>query len=144
MRNVAAVRSELPLVVADLFEAAGSMRRHGDRLAGTVGQTQARWQLLSVASVGDWTVPHIARRLGVSRQAVQRVADELRAEGLVENATNPNHRRSPLIRLTASGRDALEAISAAADTWHREQARALDLEDLAAARRVLRSLADVS
>ena len=41
---------ELALLVADVFEAAGVLRRYGERTAATAGQTQARWQLLSVVS----------------------------------------------------------------------------------------------
>ena len=68
---------QIPLLVADLYEAAGALRRHGDRLAAAAGQSQARWQLVSVASAGGWTVPRIAHRLGITRQAVERVADDL-------------------------------------------------------------------
>ncbi|MDO8212155.1 MarR family winged helix-turn-helix transcriptional regulator [Conexibacter sp. CPCC 206217] len=135
-------REEIPLLIADLFEAAGAMRRHGDRIAAQSGQTQARWQLLSVASAGDWTVPRIAHRLGISRQAVQRVADELRDEGLLTAEPNPYHQRSLLIRLTPEGRQALAAITAQAQRWHRRLARVLDGADVATTRRVLRALVD--
>ena len=65
------------LLVADIFEAAGALRRDGEGIASSAGQTQARWQLLSVVAAGDWTVPMAADRLGTSRQAVQRIANEL-------------------------------------------------------------------
>jgi DNA-binding MarR family transcriptional regulator len=141
-RNDAA--QQIPPLVADLYEAAGAMRRHGDQLAAAAGQTQARWQLLSVASAGDWTVPRIAHRLGITRQAVQRVADDLVAAGLVTAESNPHHRRSPLIRLTPAGHDALALITAQADGWHRRVAKGLDADDVAAARRVLRALIDAA
>ena len=38
-----------------------------------------------------------------SRQRMQRLADELAAEGLVEFIDNPKHRRSKLVRLTRKG-----------------------------------------
>jgi hypothetical protein len=38
-----------------------------------------------------------------SRQRMQRLADELAAEGLVEFVDNPRHRRSKLVRLTRKG-----------------------------------------
>jgi hypothetical protein len=38
-----------------------------------------------------------------SRQRMQRLADELEAEGLVEFINNPKHRRSKLVRLTRKG-----------------------------------------
>jgi DNA-binding MarR family transcriptional regulator len=38
-----------------------------------------------------------------SRQRMQRLANELAAEGLVEFVANPRHRRSNLVRLTPKG-----------------------------------------
>ena len=102
------------LLVADVFDAAGVLRRYGERTAASAGQTQARWQLLSVASDGDWTVPMVADRLGTSRQAVQRIANELVADALAAFEDNPRHRRSPFLRLTAEGRRVLGDISAEA------------------------------
>jgi DNA-binding MarR family transcriptional regulator len=133
-------QNQIALLVADVFEAAGAARRHGERLAAAAGQTQARWQLLSVASEGDWTVPHIARRLGITRQAVQRTANELLGTGDIRLEPNPNHRSSPLIRLTAAGERVLATMSEAATAWHAELAPTLDAADLAAARRVLQAL----
>jgi len=102
------------LLVARVFQAAGEMRRSGEVIAAQVGQTQARWQLMSVVSEGRWTVPDAARDLGVTRQGVQRIADELVADGLAQYVPNPRHRRSPLVQLTARGRDTLAKITAVA------------------------------
>jgi DNA-binding MarR family transcriptional regulator len=57
----------------------------------------------SLALVGPLTVPEIARMRPTSRQRMQRLADELSAEGLVEFIDNPRHRRSKLVRLTRNG-----------------------------------------
>lgn len=57
----------------------------------------------SLALLGPLTVPQIAQMRPTSRQRMQRLADELAAEGLVEFADNPKHRRSKLVRLTAKG-----------------------------------------
>jgi DNA-binding MarR family transcriptional regulator len=130
------------LLVADVFELAGALRRHGDELAAVVGQSQARWQVLSVCSDGDWTVPDAARRLGVSRQAVQRVADLLVADGLATYEPNPGHRRSPHLRLTRSGVAALAAIDEASAAWRAEVAAGLSATDLARTRKVLRDLTE--
>lgn len=130
----------LPLLIADVFEAAGMLRRAGDALAGRVGQTQSRWQLLSVVCEGDWTVAAAARRLGISRQAVQKVANALAQDGLVGFEANPTHRRAPLLRLTPTGRQAFATITANAETWHTRVSHDLSVEDLANARHVLRTL----
>jgi DNA-binding MarR family transcriptional regulator len=57
----------------------------------------------SLALLGPLTVPQIAHMRPTSRQRMQRLANELAAEGLVEFTRNPNHRRSKLVRLTARG-----------------------------------------
>jgi DNA-binding MarR family transcriptional regulator len=57
----------------------------------------------SLALHGPLTVPQIAQMRPTSRQRMQRLADELAAEGLVRFIDNPNHRRSKLVQLTRKG-----------------------------------------
>jgi DNA-binding MarR family transcriptional regulator len=140
MRQPSGDPGELALLVADVFEAAGVLRRYGERTAATAGQTQARWQVLSAVSEGDWTVPAVADRLGISRQAVQRIANELAGDGLAAFEDNPRHRRSPFVRLSADGRRALAAISGQARLESQAIISGLDGLDLALARAGLRQL----
>jgi DNA-binding MarR family transcriptional regulator len=121
----------------DVFEAAAAVRDVGERLARTAGQSLARWQLLYLLDAQPRTVPSVARRLGLARQSIQRVADELVAERLVRTLPNPDHQRSPLHELTEDGRDALARINTHAATWHRKVLRALPAAELARGRRFL-------
>jgi DNA-binding MarR family transcriptional regulator len=57
----------------------------------------------SLALLGPLTVPQIAQMRPTSRQRMQRLADELAAEKLVEFIDNPKHRRSKLVQLTPKG-----------------------------------------
>src|SRR5262245_41704068 len=57
----------------------------------------------SLAMLGPLTVPQIAEMRPTSRQRMQRLADELAEDGLVEFVDNPKHRRSKLVRLTHKG-----------------------------------------
>jgi DNA-binding MarR family transcriptional regulator len=57
----------------------------------------------SLALLGPLTVPQIAQMRPTSRQRMQRLADELAAEGLVTFIDNPKHRRSKLVQLTPKG-----------------------------------------
>jgi len=57
----------------------------------------------SLALLGPLTVPQIARMRPTSRQRMQRLADELAAEGLVKFIDNPKHQRSKLVQLTPKG-----------------------------------------
>ena len=66
----------------------------------------------SLALRGPLTVPQIAQMRPTSRQRMQRLADELAAEGLVEFIDNPRHRRSKLVRLTAKGNASYRELTA--------------------------------
>jgi len=132
----------IPLLVADVFELAAAFRRAGEDIAKKVGQTQARWQVLSNASTSDKSVPQLARRLGYARQSVQRVVDLLVSESVAEYVTNPDHKRSALVRLTGEGHRQLRKLTAAADQMQRGMARELSREDLTTTVRVLRALRD--
>jgi DNA-binding MarR family transcriptional regulator len=66
----------------------------------------------SLALLGPLTVPQIAQMRPTSRQRMQRLADELAAEGLVEFIDNPKHQRSMLVRLTPKGDRRYRALNA--------------------------------
>jgi len=123
-----------------VLEAAGALRRHGDEQASRVGQTQARWQVLSVLSENPLTVPAAARRLGVSRQAVQRIVDVLRAEELLRAEINPAHAASPLFSLTPAGQHVLSALARENRPWNRRAAAELRSAEVRTANEVLRRL----
>jgi DNA-binding MarR family transcriptional regulator len=89
----------------------------GESLARLGGQTLARWVILDAVEDQPMTVAEIARRRGIARQAVQRVADLLAHEGLAAYAPNPQHRRAKLLRPTPSGQEALRSISVAQKAW---------------------------
>ncbi|TXI54595.1 MarR family winged helix-turn-helix transcriptional regulator [Mycolicibacter arupensis] len=121
----------MALLVADLYQAAGLARRRGEQIAKSAGQTQARWQVLSVVSDGPRTVAQAARRLGTARQAVQRVANELAQQGLLRALDNPDHRTSPLFTLTDEGAQILQRMNSAAAVEHRAQLEALGPDETA-------------
>jgi DNA-binding MarR family transcriptional regulator len=133
---------QLARLIADIFEAAGALRVHGDQIASAVGQTQARWQVMSAVSEGDWTIATAAGRLGVTRQSVRRVADLLVEDGLARYEPNPRHKGSPLVRLTEPGRSALAVITAASLAWRRTAAADIPDEQLRIAQNVLRQLVE--
>src|SRR5262250_3824601 len=66
----------------------------------------------SLALVGPLTVPQIAQMRPTSRQRMQRLANELEAEGLVKFIDNPRHQRSKLVRLTRKGDAGYRELSA--------------------------------
>src|SRR6476661_2807422 len=130
------------LLMADVYELAGLSRRTSEAIAKELGQTVARWHVLSVLSAGRYTVPATARRLGLTRQGVQRVADDLLAASLLQASPNPDHVRSPLLTLTNRGQLVLEQLTQRSDAARGRllQQAHITAEDLEAARTTLRAL----
>jgi DNA-binding MarR family transcriptional regulator len=80
------------------------VRAAGQRLGAMTSWGGGSWGLLrSLALGGPQTVPQLARSRPVARQRIQKIADELAADGLVEFIDNPGHKRSKLVALTAKG-----------------------------------------
>jgi len=127
-------------IAVETYFVGASFRRHGGAIARLTGQTQARWQVLRVASDGALTVAQIARRLGVSRQNVQRIADALVREGSAHYRDNRDHKGSPHLELTAEGRAALTQLSRGAAGYRDALAAELEGVDLAALLEALRAL----
>lgn len=132
----------IPIIVADIYELAGRLREYGEAIARTVGQTQARWQVMSAASDALHTVPQIARLLGVTRQNVQRIADLLVTEGSAAFQDNPDHRASPHLVLTRCGEAALDRLSKAATGYHVCLARKLSSAEVVSLHRGLCRLSE--
>src|SRR5579864_4804688 len=86
-------------LILRLLELTGIMNDHGQKITKPVGQTPVRWKVLGAVRDGPLTVSQIARRMGVDRQGVQRVANDLMKEGSVRFEDNPDHRRSPKVAL---------------------------------------------
>lgn len=127
-----------------------SLRLHGvlvaaaDELTKPVGLTAARWQLLSGVARAAHPAPvaRLAREMGLARQSVQRVADQLVAEGLLAFQDNPHHRRAALLVITDQGTRAFEAITARQVPWVNGLARGLSLDEITVATHVLRRLGE--
>ncbi|MFV8749134.1 MarR family winged helix-turn-helix transcriptional regulator [Nannocystaceae bacterium ST9] len=131
----------VPLIVANLYDLAGRLRARGELVAGLAGRTQAEWQVLSVAaSEPPLTVAQAARRLGITRQAVQRTVNNLVEAGELDLRDNPDHKRSPRIGLTRRGRDSLATLSAAASDEHAQLAGLLVKRDWQELDRILAAL----
>jgi DNA-binding MarR family transcriptional regulator len=98
----------------------------------------------SLALLGPLTVPQIAEMRPTSRQRMQRLADELAAEGLVKFVDNPKHRRSKLVRLTPKGEARYRELNARLLSIASTMAGALSEAEIRNATEALRRLsADV-
>jgi DNA-binding MarR family transcriptional regulator len=97
----AAAVVELMLEVAQCFFRIRALGQKAGFITGWGGG--AFGFMRSLALLGPLTVPQIAQMRPTSRQRMQRLANELASEGLVEFVDNPKHRRSKLVRLTPNG-----------------------------------------
>jgi DNA-binding MarR family transcriptional regulator len=131
-------------VVLETFRVNGLLLAAGNRLAAAERLTAARWQVLGAVALAGrpLTVPQIARRMGLTRQAVQASVNRLLAESLAEARGNLDHRRSPLIALTERGSHKYAAVDQRQARWINELSAGLKVTDLATAARALRELGD--
>ncbi|MEE8295024.1 MAG: MarR family winged helix-turn-helix transcriptional regulator [Sphingomonadales bacterium] len=81
-------------------------------LAKKFGLTPGQVDVLRfVGSKDQKTVPHVARRLGVSRQNIQVIVNKLMKKELAFTITNPDHKLSSFIALTEKGVNVSVALS---------------------------------
>jgi DNA-binding MarR family transcriptional regulator len=130
----------LTALILETFRLNGRLLAAGDSLISDLGLSSARWQVMGGIVEAPLPVAQIARNMGLTRQAVQRVANVLADEGLVEFAENPNHRRAKLVRLTAGGRAVLEEVHQRQVEWSNRLAAELAVEVIEEALTVMRTL----
>tara|TARA_R100001143_G_scaffold13175_3_gene14738 strand:+ start:3850 stop:4287 length:438 start_codon:yes stop_codon:yes gene_type:complete len=106
-------------LVRAVFRLNGLLLADGDRMAERVGLTSARWKVIGIVALSNSgvTVPSIARSLGQSRQAVQRITDVMAADDLLAYVENPRHKRSALVQLTEHGQEVYSALRSLQDPW---------------------------
>jgi DNA-binding MarR family transcriptional regulator len=126
-------------LIVSVFRLNGALIDTGNRLVADIGLTSAWWQVLGALDLSPVPLPvaHIARNMGLSRQAVQRVADLLAEKGLVRFAVNPHHQRAKLVVLTAQGRAAVKDAEKRQRPWARDLMAGVSLERIATALDVL-------
>ncbi|CAI3950337.1 DNA-binding transcriptional regulator [Commensalibacter communis] len=100
-------------IIIGLFRAYHDISLIGDQLAAEHGLTTSKWKVLGAIRLENTalTVPHIARLMGLTRQAVQRTIDELLKLEYIQQLHNPAHKKSSLFQLTNLGEEAFDAIN---------------------------------
>ncbi len=129
-------------IMLETFKLNGLLVLEGDQLIKELGVTSARWKVLgAISEMGEpMTVPDIARMMGQSRQAVQRLANEMREEGLLTTQDNPGHKRAKLLNLTAKGKDVYGRVMEKQIPWVNSIADEFEEADLVLASAVLQKL----
>jgi DNA-binding MarR family transcriptional regulator len=117
-------------LIVTTFQLNGRLLEAGQQLATRGGLTAAWWQVLGGVLDEPRSVADVARRMGMTRQGVQRVADLLVDGGLAEYRPNPAHRRAKLLACTEAGYWAIRQIALAQHPWADRIAAQVDAEDL--------------
>ena len=114
----------------------------GDEVVADLALSSAREQLLGAltAAVGPRTVSQLARDMDLTRQAVQRVADDLARAGLAAYADNPGHARAKLLEVTETGAAAYAEALRRKGLWLEGLAKGLPVAGLDIATELLRLL----
>lgn len=129
-------------LVRAIFRVNGLLLADGDRMAEGVGLTSARWKVIGVVALtsAGVTVPGIARALGQSRQAVQRITDVMQTDGLIRYEENPRHKRSSLVQLTDHGQQVYNELRSVQDPWAIGHTEDTSVEELETSLRLMQRL----
>lgn len=104
-----------------------------NRLMQDIGLSSALWRVLEVVSQArrPLHVASFARVMHVSRQSVQKIVNELKADGYVRLADNPRNRQAKLVLLTEKGLKTYRAATMRQVPWTNRVSDGLDANDIA-------------
>lgn len=122
----------LTTIILEVFRLNGRLLAAGDQLVADLGLTSARWQVLGAIALSEKPQPvaGIARSMGLNRQGVQRIVNEMQEEGLVAFEPNPEHKRAQLVVLTKKGHTAYSAATELQVPWVNALAKGLSIADI--------------
>ena len=131
----------LTALILEIFRLNGQLLMAGDALVADLGLTSARWQVLGALTLSPVPLPvaHIARNMGLTRQAVQRLVNELARADMLRFAANPHHQRAKLVLLAPRGAAAYEAAMRQYSPWVKDLARTLSIPEIEQATATLRA-----
>ena len=132
--------SLLTEVVLATFRLNGRLLEVANDLATAGGLTAAWWQVLGGVLDQPRTVAEIGRRMGMTRQGVQRVADLLVERGLAQYRPNPSHRRAKLLACTEAGYWAVRRITLVQHPWANRIGAEVGADELRGALAAMRRL----
>ncbi len=117
------------------------LRAEGMRIGVVSSSGEGYWSVLRLLKVrGPQTVPQLARYRYVPRQSVQKLANEMLKDGVIEFLNNPAHKRSKLLRLTPKGEAVFQEMSDRIATLAETLAKQQDTAQLQNAANVVKQL----
>ena len=129
-------------LMQECFKLNHSLIEVAQELTEDLGVTGAQWGVLGALGRDDAprTIAEAARRMGLARQSVQRVADALVEHGLVKYLPNSADRRTKLAEVTDSGRVLLAELEARQLAWANRTAGDLSHANIEEAMRLVKQI----
>ncbi len=119
-----------------------TVQKSGTRITLGMGITNVRWQTLAelFALSKRVTVSELARYMGLTQQAVQRLTDDMARDGLVEFAENPSDARAMHLLVTETGRATYHDTLEREWQWTNAIAEDFDAEQIQSAVALLKAI----
>lgn len=88
-----------------IFQLNALLEEKGDALVSDLPINSSRWRVMEALSDANQSMPaaHIAKDIGLTRQNVNRLIQEMIKDGFLEAKENPYHQRAKLINMTQKG-----------------------------------------
>ncbi|CAK1745753.1 putative transcription regulator protein [Vibrio crassostreae] len=130
-------------IALEIFKVSGLLNAEGDKLTEELGLSSARWKVMGAIEKSDdlVTVSQIARIMGQSRQATQRVTDIMVKDGLLTWLDNPNHKKAKLVNMTEKGKEAYALLDKKQEVWADSGAEGIERDELDKALITLKKMA---
>lgn len=129
-------------MVLEIFKTNGLLTIEGDILTKEFDLSSARWKVLGAIEISNHalTVPQIARTMGLTRQAVQRLVDIMAKSGLLEFQHNPHHKKANLVVLSKKGKAIYDRLSNKQKIWANHFSDSMNSDDLKTAVAVIKNI----
>lgn len=130
-------------LILAVFRLNGQLVLEGDRLAKDDGLTSAKWHVMgALIYFGEQniTVSRIASGMGLRRQGVQRIVNELYEMGLVTFEDNPYHKKAKQVVPTEEGTKRFDSVMKKQIPWANALGESLDIGELETALKVIRMI----
>jgi len=134
----------LTALVLPVFALNGELLKAAAVITAPHELTPARWQVLGAILDESLPVAEIARRVGLTRQSVQRVANDVVAQARARRQPNPRRRGQNLLVLTARGRRAVAALTTEQHAWADAVGREIGEKNLKTLATLIGRVADAS
>ena len=131
-------------VILEIFKLHGQLNNVGDKLTQEFGLSSARWKVLGAIFLAECsqTIPQIAKSMGQSRQAIQKIVTAMHKDGFLTLEENPHHKTAKLISLTKKGKEVFLQLDEKQIAWSNSYSENLDRDNLQSTIEILKKISN--